>query len=293
MEIDLFKNKQKKKQLEELEKSCQRFTGFRDELTLQAVNLYNRRKGFLSIISSIERNLEQCKGLPNWCKNDIDDAKSMVRDFEKAVEYETDPKAFAEISDTTGRTAAIIATTGGVVGAGVGVGGATAAMSIATVMGTASTGTAISALSGVAATNAALAWLGGGALAAGGAGVAGGNLVLGLFGPIGAAIAVVGAAGGFVFMRAKNKKQIELAEQQLNEINHDNDILSQKLKHLNDLIFRTSTFEENNLGKSFLWVCEISKEKPDYASWNDDDRHQLERLLNNVSNAVSLINERI
>lgn len=293
MEIDLFKNKQKKKKLDELEKACQRFTGYRDELTRQAVSLYKYRKGFLSIISSIERDLEQCKGLPDWCRNDIDDAKSMVRDFEKAVEYETDPKAFAEISDTTGRTAAIIATTGGVVGAGVGVGGATAAISIATVMGTASTGTAISALSGVAATNAALAWLGGGALAAGGAGVAGGNLVLGLFGPIGAAIAVVGATGSFVFMRVKNKKQIELAEQQLHEINHDNDILTQKLRHLKDLIFRTSTFKENNLGKSFLWVCKILKEKPDYAFWNDEEKYQLEHLINNVNNAVSLINERI
>lgn len=103
----------------------------------------------------------------------------------------------------------------GAAGAGVGVAaaalGPSAAMGVATTFGVASTGTAISSLSGAAATNAALAWLGGGALAAEGGGMAAGGALLGLFGPVGVAIAGIALLGsGFVLLKTtKDKKALE------------------------------------------------------------------------------------
>lgn len=91
------------------------------------------------------------------------------------------------------------------VGTAIGVGGQTAAMSIATTFGTASTGTAISTLSGAAATNAATAWLGGGALAAGGGGMATGSLVLGAIPVVGWGLAAAGAGYG-IYRYCKNRK---------------------------------------------------------------------------------------
>ena len=92
------------------------------------------------------------------------------------------------------------------VGTAIGVGGQTAAMSIATTFGTASIGTAISTLSGAAATNAATAWLGGGALAAGGGGMATGSLVLGAIPVVGWGLAAAGAGYG-IYRYCKNRKQ--------------------------------------------------------------------------------------
>lgn len=109
-------------------------------------------------------------------------------------------------------TAKIKAGTGGV--AGVGIGGAvaalgpTAAMGVATTFGVASTGTAISSLSGAAATNAALAWLGGGALATGGGGMVAGEAFLALAGPIGWTIAGISIlASVFSIFNAKFDKE--------------------------------------------------------------------------------------
>lgn len=109
-------------------------------------------------------------------------------------------------------TAKIKAGTGGV--AGVGIGGAvaalgpTAAMGVATTFGVASTGTAISSLSGAAATNAALAWLGGVALATGGGGMIAGEAFLALAGPIGWTIAGISIlASVFSIFNAKFDKE--------------------------------------------------------------------------------------
>lgn len=92
-------------------------------------------------------------------------------------------------------------------GSAIGIGGQTAAMSIATTFGTASTGTSISALSGVAATNATTAWLGGGALAAGGGGMAAGSIVLAAIPFVGVTVAVAGVGYGIhKYFKSKNKK---------------------------------------------------------------------------------------
>ena len=207
-----------------------------------------------------------------------------------AIEYENSPEKFAWETDKTGRTAAYIGA-GTATGAAIATLGPTAAMSIATVIGTASTGTAISALSGIAATNAALAWLGGGTLAAGGAGIAGGSLILGLFGPIGWSIAGLSTLGGIVTARIKNKNEIKKVEEQIDIIKHDNNNMKSKLIHLSDLISRSNNNFQNRLKPSLEWLDTVHPKN--YKEWNDTQKHELERLINIISNTVQLINERI
>ena len=158
-------------------------------------------------------------------------------------------------------------------------------------LGTASTGTAIASLSGAAATNAALAWLGGGTVAAGGAGVAGGSFILGLFGPIGAAIAGVSAISGIALVRSKNRKQVENIDKHIDSIRHDIQSLDQKIQRLWQIMNRSDYNNETRLKPTLKWIKKIQPKK--YKEWNDDQRHELEKLVNVVSNTVQLINERV
>ena len=195
--------------MEELKKICDEYTYKRDRLVKLAQQLFEKRKGYVNTICTIAEELENISGLPKWCEESTNEWFENIRDFQTAVKYENDPQKFEELTIESGRAAAYWAGGAAAAGGALGAFGSTAAMSVATVLGTASTGTAISTLSGAAATNAALAWLGGGAVATGGAGVAGGSFILGLFGPIGAAIAGVSAISGIALVRSKNRKQVE------------------------------------------------------------------------------------
>ena len=67
--------------------------------------------------------------------------------------------------------------------------------------------------------------------------------------------------------------------------------LWQKIQHLQLIINRSDYNNANRLQPSKRW---INEDLPtDYNLWNDDQRHQLEVLVNAVSNTVQLINERV
>ncbi len=281
--------RQKEEKLEELKKICEEYNRNSRRLLDNAKSLFEKRKVYCKDICTISAESNEIKNLPNWFDESINNSMERMEGFEQAIEYEKHPERFAEETDKTGRTAAYLGA-GTVTGAAIATIGPTAAMSIATVLGTASTGTAISALSGVAATNAALAWLGGGTLAAGGAGMAGGSLVLGMFGPIGAAIAAVSAISGFSLLRSKNMKMVEEVEKNIDKISHDNQNLSQKIRHLISLKDRSKS-NAKNLQESLKWIEDVQPK--DYKMWDDDQKHKLEVLANVVSNTVQLINERI
>lgn len=282
--------REKEERIKELKKICDEYTNNREQLLANAGTLYYLRKGYLNDIVTIIEIVDAIDNVPTWCEEDLKSSFRRVQDFMTAVKYEKDPKKFTEITDKTGRTAAYVSA-GTAAGAAIATLGPTAAMSLATVLGTASTGTAISALSGVAATNAALAWLGGGTLAAGGAGIAGGNLVLGMFGPIGIAIAGVSAASGLAFIRSKNRKLAEEASRNIAIISHDNLNLTQKLQHLK-LIMNNSEYNNvHRLQPALVWIKGVDPK--DYKLWNDEQKHELEKLANTTSNTVQLINERI
>lgn len=280
---------QKEEKLKELKKICEEYNHNTRRLLDNANLLFEIRKENFNGIRNISAISTKIKNLPNWFDESIDRARERMKDFEHAIEYEKHPERFVEETDKTGRTAAYVGA-GTVTGAAIATIGPTAAMSIATVLGTASTGTAISALSGAAATNAALAWLGGGTLAAGGAGMAGGSLVLGMFGPIGVAIAGVSAISGLSILRSKNKKKVKEVEKNIDIISHDNHNLDQKIWHLISLKDRSES-NAKKLQESLRWIKDVQPK--DYKMWDDDQKHKLEVLANVVSITVQLINERV
>ena len=279
------------KKMEELKKICDEYTYKRDRLVKLAQQLFEKRKGYVNTICTIAEELENISGLPKWCEESTNEWFENIRDFQTAVKYENDPQKFEELTIESGRAAAYWAGGAAAAGGALGAFGSTAAMSVATVLGTASTGTAISTLSGAAATNAALAWLGGGAVATGGAGVVGGSFILGLFGPIGAAIAGVSAISGIALVRSKNRKQVENIDKHIDSIRHDIQSLDQKIQRLWQIMNRSDYNNETRLKPTLKWIKKIQPKK--YKEWNDDQRHELEKLVNVVSNTVQLINERV
>jgi len=279
------------KKMEELKTICDEYTYKRDRLVKLAQQLFEKRKGYVNTICTIAEELENISGLPKWCEESTNEWFENIRDFQTAVKYENDPQKFEELTIESGRAAAYWAGGAAAAGGALGAFGSTAAMSVATVLGTASTGTAISTLSGAAATNAALAWLGGGAVATGGAGVAGGSFILGLFGPIGAAIAGVSAISGIALVRSKNRKQVENIDKHIDSIRHDIQSLDQKIQRLCQIMNRSDYNNETRLKPTLKWIKKIQPKK--YKEWNDDQRHELEKLVNVVSNTVQLINERV
>ncbi|MBR6844112.1 MAG: hypothetical protein IKM79_03315 [Bacteroidales bacterium] len=290
MDISIFGSKDVKERVKELQYVCSSYAENQQRLKTLAESLYNDRKTYVVLLTSIPDKLSAIDKLPSWCNHDMTESLQQLNDFQLAIEYEESPQKFAEITDDTGRTAKIIGSTAAT-GTAIATLGPTTAMSIATAIGTASTGTAISALSGAAATNAALAWLGGGAVAAGGAGVAGGSLLLGMFGPIGLAIASMGTIGGIVAARIKNKKKVKEVENLIDTIKNDNGNLRIKLQHLSELINRSEYNYSNRLKYSIKWLSNVHPK--DYKQWDDDQKHELERLINVVSYTVQLINERV
>ena len=279
------------KKMEELKKICDEYTYKRDRLVKLAQQLFEKRKGYVNTICTIAEELETISGLPKWCEESTNEWFENIRDFQTAVKYENDPQKFEELTIESGRAAAYWAGGAAAAGGALGAFGSTAAMSVATVLGTASTGTAIRTVSGAAATNAALAWLGGGAVATGGAGVAGGSFILGLFGPIGAAIAGVSAISGIALVRSKNRKQVENIDKHIDSIRHDIQSLDHKIQRLCQIMNRSDYNNETRLKPTLKWIKKIQPKK--YKEWNDDQRHELEKLVNVVSNTVQLINERV
>lgn len=280
---------QKEEKLKELKKICKEYNRNSRRLLANAKSLFEERKGYCKDIRTISVVSRKIKNLPNWFVESMNGSMERMEDFEQAIVYEKHPERFAEETDKTGRTAAYMGA-GTATGAAIVAIGPTTAMSIATVLGTASTGTAISALSGVAATNAALVWLGGGTLAAGGASMVVGGLILGMFGPIGAAIAGVSAIGGFSILRSKNMKMVEEVEKNFDTISQDNQNFAQKIRHLISLKDRSKS-NAKKLQESLKWIENVQPK--DYIMWDDDQKHKLEVLANVVSNTVQLINERI
>jgi hypothetical protein len=54
---------------------------------------------------------------------------------------------------------------------------------------------------------------------------------------------------------------------------------------------RSDYNNETRLKPTLKWIKKIQPKK--YKEWNDDQRHELEKLVNVVSNTVQLINERV
>ena len=289
--MGIFKAKEKKDQIKILQELCKEYESVRNDIVDSSIHLFENRQKGVEDLEYVKDFLDSLENAPEWSKEDFDESFESVHDFKTAVKYAQNPEQFAEETDKSGRTGAYW---GAAAGVAAGVGGAimgpTAAMSLATVLGTASTGTAIGALSGAAATNAALAWLGGGAVAAGGTGMAGGSLFLGFLGPIGWSIAAVSALSGLAIFRNRNKKELEIAQKQSEDIQHDLDLLKTKKLNLENLLGRTDD-QAKQLKVSIHWAMKVNPR--DYEKWGTVDKQRFENLMNNVANTVLLINSRI
>ena len=112
-----------------------------------------------------------------------------------------------------------------------------------------------------------------------------------MFGPIGAAIAGISGAVGIAVIRKRNSKQTILVQEQKENIKNDNRSLSQRINELQALINRSSSFAKDKLNPSVQWLKEV--EPKDYKKWTKDQKHELEVLVNNVSNMAQLINQRV
>ncbi|MBR5354439.1 MAG: hypothetical protein IK126_12090 [Bacteroidales bacterium] len=282
----LLHSKTANKRIKELQEVCSNYEKKQKILITLALSLFYKRKSYVDTLTSLPNKLSKIDNLPSWCNEDIAESLENIKEFQMAVEYEESPKEFAVKTDKTGRTEKIIRST-----AATGKEKASIAMAIATAVGTTTTGTAISALSSAAATNAALAWLSGGAVAAGGAGIVGGSIALGLFGPIGMAAVGMGTISGIIFTRIKNKNKIIEVEKYIDVIKHDNEVLEPKLQHLSELIDRSDNNYIIRLKGSLEWLDNVHPK--DYQQWDDNQKHDLERLINAASNTVQLINERV
>ena len=130
----LFGLEEINKKVDELRTVCRKYEICQKQLKKLAGELFNLRKESLKEIRLIKEKLSTIRGLPNWCLEDINSSIELIEDFRIAVEYENNPRIFAENTDQTGKTVVFIGT-GTAAGTAIATLGPSAAMSIATVLG--------------------------------------------------------------------------------------------------------------------------------------------------------------
>ena len=91
--------------------------------------------------------------------------------------------------------------------------------------------------------------------------------------------------------RIRNKDKLKDVESQIDTIKHDNQNMEPKLVHLSELITRSNNHYQSRLTVSINWLKTVQPK--DFKKWDDSQKHELEKLINAVSNTVQLINERV
>ena len=108
---------------------------------------------------------------------------------------------------------------------------------------------------------------------------------------IGWAIAGLSTVGGIIAASFMNKNKLKEVESHIDTIKRDNDNMEPKLQHLSELIERSENNYNNRLMVSLKWLSDVRPKN--YQEWDDEQKHELERLINVVSYTVQLINERV
>ena len=277
----------KNKSLQRLKEEVDAYEEKSEVVRDQAVLLYElRHETAASVVAACEKYLSDLANAPRELQKSVGELKTEFASFEATVAG-LQEKA-EDVAMKSGGGAA------GGVAAGVGVAAfaPSAAMAIATTFGTASTGTAISALSGAAATNAALAWLGGGAIgsAAGAGGMAAGKALLALAGPVGWAIGGAGLIGAGGYAWYKNAQIAEEATEKAREVHEQVLVLDRAHNEISDLITLTRQHESGVRDQ----LKHLRSEAPeDYLAFNDEAKHHLGALINNVKALAQLLNRQV
>lgn len=248
-------------------------TTFKVEKKLRdkVVSLFEKRKECVNDIVSISETLSLIDNLPSWCMKEIQSSLERLKDFRKAVKFENNPQKFVEDTDPSNPIYNSIETEK------LSELDPITIMAIATVIGIPTIGMTNIFLSGVAATNAALKWLIGDAQFAQKLERGNSFMTLGLLGSIDFSTLFY------------NKEPIKKEQQEkiIDRAKSIMDIILQRLSILSVEYIKT----RKNIKDSRLWI-ETTQPK-DYKKWNEKQKQELERLINNVYNTVRLINERV
>ena len=84
---------------------------------------------------------------------------------------------------------------------------------------------------------------------------------------------------------------METIDKHIDSIRHDIQSLDQKTQQLWYIMHKSDYNNEIRLKPMLKWINEVQPKN--YKEWNDDQRHELEKLVNVVSNTIQLINERV
>lgn len=247
----------------------------------------------LTLLRQRERSVDLIQHIELLVNSIANTPKSFATDFEEIEVHRAkfvEEEEFARKKLEAARASAMGAGAGFAAGAAVASLAPTAAMWVATTVGTASTGTAISTLSGAAASQAALAWLGGGALAAGGGGTAAGSALLALAGPIGWTVAGATLLTSIVLFKRKKSQNLREKQNELLKIKNNTAEVRTLGTQINDLLQRTTNLR-GSLTKSFSEALPFFG--ADFLALTSEQQSQLATLVNNTKACAALLNHRI
>ncbi len=248
-------------------------TEYNDAFTLmndKGVRLFIERSRSIDTIGFVETLINSIANHPKAFDSEFEEIKTNRKAFLGACDY-------SERELQAARAAAGGAGAGLAAGASVAFMAPTAAMWVATTFGTASTGTAIATLSGAAAQNAALAWLGGGALAAHGGGMAAGNALLAMAGPIGWTIAGATLLTSILLFAKKKTQLNKQKNEEIEAVKNNTERVKEADAKINSLLQETVALR-NGLNSSYAGCLDLFGK--DYATFDEDKKHQLGALVN-------------
>ncbi|MED3789195.1 hypothetical protein P4576_18615 [Peribacillus frigoritolerans] len=270
----------KKEAVKKMERAIDHYEKSSKTLQNNAVKLHNTRTFGVDVIGKVEEYINLLANTPKEFKKSFEKVRVNLASFKVLSEISYDEIEMIKLAGG-----------GAAVGVAAGVATAalapTAAMAIATTLGTASTGTAISTLSGAAATNAALAWLGGGTLVAGGGGMAGGSALLALAGPIGWGIGAASLAAGGFFASKKNKEAAIKADKERVEIVKSTRVLDATSTEIINLKSSTQSMA-TKLEQSLISFISNTKHVKSFTDFSQDERNSLRAIINNTESLSAL-----
>ena len=256
-------------------------TEYNDAYTLmndKGVKLFVERSRAVDSISFVEGFVNSIANKPKSFDADFKEIMSDRKQFTEACDF-----AERELMDA--RKAAAGAGAGLAAGASVAFMAPTAAMWVATTVGTASTGAAISTLSGAAATNAALAWLGGGALAAGGNGIAGGTAFLAMAGPVGWSIAGATLLSSILVLSVKKMKLNKEKNEEIQAVKENIERVREMDAKIGAVLDETTEIR-NGLNNQYAKAVHLYG--ADYQSLDEDEKMLLGALVNNTKSLAAM-----
>ncbi|EHL16182.1 hypothetical protein HMPREF9629_01438 [Peptoanaerobacter stomatis] len=282
----MFNNNLKNEALKIHEDIVKKYNDSYSNMLENSEKLYVIRKKSIELINLVEMVINSIAHTPKEFDTNIGKIVKDISQFRETEEYVQEAyKKTVKVAENIGKNTAFAL--------GIASMAPNAFMAMATTFGTASTGTAISALSGAAAQKAAIAWIGrtfAGFLVKEGAGMLVGNMFLGLIGPIGWGIGVIGISRSIFSLSEDNKKIADEAVKEAKEILKLKESLDETNETIRDFITKTNDLY-NNLSSQKNMI--LSFMNLDYNIIDDNEKLFLGTLVNNTLSLSALLNKNI